>query len=83
MEHLIQTIEKKSLIQKCISKSWSLQEFLTEAGQIEYISLQMRDMTIGSDEKEVAKIEQPSRRRETTYGRSEYGGRRYNLQFCM
>ena len=68
LEHLIQTTENKSLIQKCISKSWSLQEFLTEAGQIEDISLQMRDMTIRSDEKEVAKIEQPSLRRETTYG---------------
>ena len=31
-------------MQKCISKGWNLSQFLTEAGQIEDISLQMRDM---------------------------------------
>lgn len=46
LEHLIQTIENQVLIQKCISKSWTLQEFLMDAGQIEDISLQMRDMKI-------------------------------------
>ena len=35
-----------------------------------------------SDEKEILKIEQPSRRRETTYGSSGYAGRRYKSQFC-
>ena len=39
LEHLIQTIENQHLIQKCISKSWTLQQFLTEAGQIEDISI--------------------------------------------
>ena len=32
LEHLIQTTENKTLIQKSISKAWTLQEFLTEAG---------------------------------------------------
>ena len=41
LEHLMQTIENKSLIQKCISKSWTLSEFLAEAGQKEDNSLQM------------------------------------------
>ena len=31
-------------IQKCISKAWALQEFLTEAGQIEDFSVQVHDM---------------------------------------
>ena len=33
LEHLIQTIENQHLIQKCtcISKGWTLQQFLTEA----------------------------------------------------
>ena len=44
LEHLIQTNENSTLIEKCISKSWTLQEFLTEAGQIEEISRQMQDM---------------------------------------
>lgn len=39
LEHLIQTIENKVLIQKCISKAWTLQELLIEAGQIKDISL--------------------------------------------
>ena len=39
LDHLIQTIENKGLIQKCISKAWTLSEFLTEAGQIEDISI--------------------------------------------
>ena len=44
LEHLIQTIEDSALIQKCISKSWTLQEFLTAARQTEDISTQMHDM---------------------------------------
>ena len=59
VEHLIQTIENKMLIQKCISKSWTLTEFLTEAGQIEDISLQMRDMEISPEEHEIAKVMEP------------------------
>ena len=62
LEHLIQTIENKTLIQKCISKARTLQEFLTEAVQIEDISLQMRDTRIGPDDKEIAKVETPRRR---------------------
>ena len=57
LEHLIQTIENKNLIQKCISKAWTLFEFLMEAGQIEDISLQMKDMKIGPDDRDVAKVE--------------------------
>ena len=64
LEHLIQTIENKILIQKCISKSWALQEFLTEAGQIEDISLQMRDMKMGPENRDIAKVAE-SRRRTT------------------
>ena len=44
LEHLIQTIENKSLIQKCISKSWTLSEFSAEAGQREDILLQIKDL---------------------------------------
>ena len=44
LEHLIQTIENQQIIQKCISKtlSWTLQQILTEAGQIEDISSQVQ-----------------------------------------
>ena len=41
LEHLIETIEDSALIQKCISKSGTLQEFLTAARQTEDISTQM------------------------------------------
>ena len=60
--HLIQTIENSSLIQRCISKSWTLHEFLKEAGQIENISLQMRDMKVKHDDKDIAKVVDPSQR---------------------
>ncbi len=42
LEHLIQTIDNQSLIQKTISKTWTLEQILTEAGQLEDMSLQMR-----------------------------------------
>ena len=56
LEHLIQTIENQTLIQKCISKSWTLQDFLSEAGQIEAISEQMHDMMTEPRSKEIAKV---------------------------
>lgn len=61
LEHLIQTIENESLIQRCISKGWNLSQFLTEAGQIEDISLQMRDMKDVSHEKQIARIDKNNR----------------------
>ena len=44
LEHLIQTIEDSALIQKCISKSGTLQGFLIAARQTADISTQMHDM---------------------------------------
>ena len=61
LEHLIQTIENSTLIEKCISKSWTLQEFLTQAGQIEKISRQMQDMKPYQWTKEIHKIEERQR----------------------
>ena len=57
LEHLIQTIENESLIQRCISKGWNLSQFLVEAGQIEDISLQMQDMKLGDREKQIARVD--------------------------
>ena len=59
LEHLIQTIENESLIQKCISKEWNLSQFLTEAGQIEDIWLHMRDMKVSLYDKYVARVDVP------------------------
>ena len=56
LEHLIQTIQNQHLIQKCISKSWTLQQFLTEAGQIEDISIQVHDMKTEPANWETAKV---------------------------
>ena len=44
LEHLIQTIEDSALIQKCTSKSWTLQEFLTAGRETEDISNQINNM---------------------------------------
>ena len=57
LEHMIQTTENESLYQKCISKGWNLSQFLTEAGPIEDISLQLRDMKIIDQERQNAKVD--------------------------
>ena len=44
MEHIIQTIDNKKMIEKAISKVWDLTKFLTEANQTEDIARQMKDM---------------------------------------
>lgn len=54
LEHLIQTSESRSLIQKAISKKWNLEQFLTEASQMEDTHTMVKDMRETS--KEVAKI---------------------------
>ena len=61
LEHLIQTIENSILIQKCISKSWTLQEFLMEAQQIEDISTQMQIMKPSKWNKEIHKVKAQQR----------------------
>ena len=58
LEHLIKTIENSVLIQKCISKAWTLQEFLMEAQQIEDILTQMQDMKPNQWNKEIHKVEE-------------------------
>ena len=45
LEHIIQTIDNQSLIQKAISKEWDLTAFLKEASQIEEIKRQVTDIT--------------------------------------
>lgn len=53
LEHLIQTIDNQQLIQKTINKKWNLEQFLTEASQVEDISMQMKQMK----DKTVAKVQ--------------------------
>ena len=44
LEHIIQTIDNKKLIERAISKTWELTRFLTEASQTEDIARQIQDM---------------------------------------
>ena len=44
LEHIIQTIDNKKLIERAISKTWDLTRFLTEASQTEDIARQIQDM---------------------------------------
>ena len=81
LEHLIQMIENISLIQECISKAWALQEFLSEAGQIENILLQLKDIKAGSDERGIARIEEPDRQRDKVYRYSDDRGMKTNTRF--
>ena len=80
LEHLIQTIENQTLIQKCISKSWTLQEMLSEAGQIEAISEQVHDMMTEPRSKEIAKVTEQKRSWESRY--SDIGKRFQRAEPC-
>ena len=62
LEHLIQTIQNRVLIQKAINKRWNLNQFLTEAAQTEDTPLQVSGMKIPHD---VNKVEKQPRRRQT------------------
>ena len=44
LEHIIQTIDNKKLIERIISKTWDLTRFLTEASQTKDIARQIQDM---------------------------------------
>ena len=58
LEHIIQTIDNKTLIKKTISKEWNLTQFLTEAGQMEDIKRQVTDMKSEQPETEaVSRVE--------------------------
>ena len=45
LEHLIQTVTNKTLVQKAVNKKWGLTQFLEEAARMEDIQQQMSDMT--------------------------------------
>ena len=62
LEHIIQTIENKTLIQKTISKKWDLAQFLTEASQIEDIARQIKDMkTAENGNPSISRVQSHSR----------------------
>ena len=44
LEHLMQTIDNELLIRRCMTKGWSLTQFLSKAVQYEDIQLQIRSM---------------------------------------
>ena len=48
LEHLIQTIASKTLIRKCLSKGWTLSQFLEKARDYEDTQLQIRTMKSSS-----------------------------------
>ena len=54
LEHLIQTSESRTLIQKAISKKWNLDQFLAEASQMEDTHVMVKDMK--DNTREVAKV---------------------------
>ena len=77
---MIQTIENETLIQKCISKSWTLEEFLSEASQIDTISEQVHDMKAIPWRNEIAKV--AARRRYMKSRNSDIGKRDQVTEPC-
>ena len=79
LEHLIQTIENQILVQKCISKGWTLTKCLAEAGQIEDVSVQVQDWKADPWSNEIARVEQ---RRNRTLSNSDNYGRDHRTHLC-
>ena len=81
LEHIIQTIDNKKLIDKTISKMWDLTQFLTEGSLTEDITRQMRDMGSGqSNAEDISRVyaEQQEPRQEHGDG----PGKKHKCQFC-
>jgi len=74
LEHLIQTISNKTLIQKAINKRWNLEQFLTEASQLEDTKIMVNEMRDEShDVAKVTKHRKPDRRPQETREYSKCG----------
>ena len=80
LEHLIQTIEEQYLIQKCIYEGWTLDQFLTQAKQIEDISVQVDDMKTDQLSKKISKVEE--HRREWTQSQNYIQFRTQPCSYC-
>ena len=80
LEHLVQSIQNQQLIQKCISKIWTLQQFLREGGQIEDISLQVHDMKADLADWGIAKV--MSHRSNQKSRHLEYHERVESVEYC-
>ena len=73
LEHVIQTIDNRKLIQKAISKKMNLDRFLEEANQTEEIERQL-DVMKTEEEKKIRKIshEEKSERKRSVWRRQDY-----------
>jgi len=67
LEHLIQTINKKHLVKKAISRRFNLTRFLAEAAQDEETSLQLHDMDRTAEIARVEKKDWSKPRQNTKY----------------
>ena len=56
LENLIKTVKNRAFIQKCIFKSWTLQEFLTAARQTEDLSALMSKMKLTYCDKKIHEV---------------------------
>eukprot|EP00794_Sanderia_malayensis_P021364 gene21364-23444_t len=72
LEHLVQTIENQSLVQRTISKKWNLGQFLKEASEMEDTTMQLREMRNATGEQQVALVKaRASRRGKPTKGKTQ------------
>lgn len=65
LEHLIHTVPNQSLVRKCISNKWGLNDFLKHAGEVDDVKLQMNQMKSMN----INKIGQRTERRRPDFGR--------------
>lgn len=87
LEHTIQTIDNKKLIEKVINKTWDLTPFLTEESQMKDIPRPMRDMGSGQSNAEdisrlYAEQQEPKQEHGDGLDRTLRPGKKHKCQFC-
>lgn len=86
LEHIIQTIDNKKMIEKAISKTWDLTRFLTEASQTEDIARQMKDMGSENVSREnVSRVHsdlQDPKQQSSGSNETQRPGKKHKCQYC-
>ncbi|KAL9953640.1 hypothetical protein ACROYT_G041090 [Oculina patagonica] len=86
LEHIIQTIDNKKMIEKAISKTWDLTRFLTEASQTEDIAREIKDMGSENDNREnVSRVHselQYPKQQSDGFTETQRPGKKHKCQYC-
>ena len=87
LKHCLQTIDNKELINKTVSKGWTLDKFVEEAGKMEDTTLQMKERKSGDYSMKSAYKIQTYRGnnrifQESKSSKSQQGSTKTNCNYC-